>query len=67
MVSEINRDRLKELEGLFMGCGLRGKGHKLAKKNDEMVCIIDAYGAPENHERLTEKLFTETDIKEFRY
>ena len=67
MVCEINRDRLKELEGIFKECGLQVKGHKLAKKNDEMVCNIDAYGAPENHERVMEKLFTEADVKEIRY
>ena len=67
MVSEINRDMLKELVGLFQGCGLRVKRHKLIKKDDEMVCIIDAYGPPENHERVIEKFLTETGIKEFRY
>ena len=67
MLCEINPDRPKELVVLFQGCGLRVKGHKLVKKDDEMVCTIDAYGAPENHECLIEKLLTERDVKEFRY
>jgi putative Mg2+ transporter-C (MgtC) family protein len=67
IVCGINRDRLKELEGLFQDCGLRVKGHKLVKKDDEMVCIIDAYGAPDDHERVMEELLAESGIKEFQY
>jgi putative Mg2+ transporter-C (MgtC) family protein len=67
MVCEINRDKLKELEGLFQDSGLQVKGHKLVKKDEEMVCIIDAYGSPEHHERVIKKLFSEKDVKEFRY
>ncbi len=67
MVSEINRDRLKELEGIFQECGLRVQGQKLVKKDHEMVCIIDAYGPPKNHEQVMEKLLVETDVKEFWY
>jgi putative Mg2+ transporter-C (MgtC) family protein len=67
MVCEINSDRPKALETLFKGCGLRLKGHKLIKKDDEMVYIIDAYGAPDCHEQLMEKLLTASEVKEFRY
>jgi putative Mg2+ transporter-C (MgtC) family protein len=67
MVCEVNRDKLKELEGTFRDCGLSVKGHKLIKKDNEMVCIIDAYGAPEHHERVMENLLIENEVKEFRY
>jgi putative Mg2+ transporter-C (MgtC) family protein len=67
MVCGINRNRLKELEGLFQRCGLRVAGHKMVKKGDEMVCIVDAYGAPEDHERVMEELLAEGDVREFRY
>jgi putative Mg2+ transporter-C (MgtC) family protein len=67
MVSEINPDKLKELEGLFQDCGLGVKGHKLLKRDGEMVCILEAYGAPENHERAMDALFTDRGIKAFQY
>jgi putative Mg2+ transporter-C (MgtC) family protein len=67
MVCDINQDRLKELEALFKACGLQVQGHKLIKKVDEMVCIVDAYGSPDNHERIMKKLMSEGDVKEFSY
>jgi putative Mg2+ transporter-C (MgtC) family protein len=67
IVCEITSNRLKEMEGLFRDCGLGVKGHKLIKKDDEMVCIIDSYGTPENHENVMEKLLVEKEVKEFRY
>jgi putative Mg2+ transporter-C (MgtC) family protein len=67
MVCAVNRDRLKELKMIFQDCGLRVRGHKLVKKDEEMICIIDAYGPPKHHEQVMEKLFTESKIKGFRY
>ena len=67
IVSEINRDRLQDLESLFRECGLIVKGHKLSKKNGQLICVIDAYGTPEHHERVMEKLFIEQAVKEFKY
>jgi putative Mg2+ transporter-C (MgtC) family protein len=67
IICGISRDRLKELEEIIEDCGLRVKEHKLVKKDDAMVCIIDAYGKPEQHERLMERLFTDSKVLEFRY
>jgi putative Mg2+ transporter-C (MgtC) family protein len=67
IVCDISRDRLTELEGLFRGCGLRVKGHNLVKKDEDMICIIDAYGSPASHERVMENLLSEAAVKEFRY
>jgi putative Mg2+ transporter-C (MgtC) family protein len=67
VVYDIDPKKLRELEGTLQACGLRVKGHKLIKKDDEMVCIIDAYGSPEHHEQVMKKLFAEKDIREFRY
>ena len=66
-VCDIDQERLKELEELFRDCGLGVKGHKLIKKDEEMICIIDAYGPPQHHERVMNKLLAESDVKEFRY
>jgi putative Mg2+ transporter-C (MgtC) family protein len=67
IVSEINPDKLQDLETIFRECGLIVKGHKLNKKNGEVICTIDAYGAPEHHERVMEKLITKNEVKEFKY
>lgn len=67
IVCDLDRDRLKELESLFRTCGLRVQGHNLVKKDHDMICILDAEGAPDSHERVMEKLLAEPDVKEFRY
>jgi putative Mg2+ transporter-C (MgtC) family protein len=67
MLCEYNGDKLSELEGLFQSSGLWVKGHKIVKRDDGMVYIIDAYGAPQSHERVMEMLSTKPDIKEFQY
>lgn len=67
MVCEIDPNRPKELEGLFLNCGLKLKGHKMVKREEGMVFTIDAYGAPVNHERVMEKLLIDNDVKEFRF
>ncbi len=67
IVCATDREKLKELEGMFQACDLRVKGHKLVKKDAEMVCIIDAYGSPDDHERVMEKLFAKREVIEFRY
>jgi hypothetical protein len=43
------------------------KGHNLVKKDEDMICIIDAYGSPASHERVMENLLSEAAVKEFRY
>jgi putative Mg2+ transporter-C (MgtC) family protein len=67
VVSEIKPNRLKELERKLKDCGLGVKGHKLVKKDEGIVCLIDAYGSLEEHEKAMEMLFAEEDVKEFRY
>lgn len=67
IVSEISENRLKEFEDIFVDCGLGVKGHKLVKKDHEMVSIIDSYGPPGNHEQVIERLLVDKEVKEFRY
>jgi putative Mg2+ transporter-C (MgtC) family protein len=67
IVCDIDRYGLRELEDLFRECGLRVKGHKLVKKGDEMIFLVDAYGPPENHEKIMDKLMCEPEVREFRY
>lgn len=67
MVSDIHPDRLGELQAIFRDSGLELRGHKLGKQDEEMLCTIHAYGSPEQHEHLMDRLLGETIIKEFRY
>jgi len=67
MVSDIHPDRLGELEGIFRDCGLEIRGHKLGKQDEEMLCTIHAYGTPEQHEHLMDRLLEDTKIKAFGY
>jgi putative Mg2+ transporter-C (MgtC) family protein len=67
MVSGVEPNRIIELEKLFQDSGLNVRGHKLIKKHDELTCIVEAYGAPNQHEQVIDKLLTNEDIREFRY
>lgn len=67
MVCDIDQDKLKELEVIFANSNLKVKGHKMVKKDQEMICIVDAYGSPKDHERVMEVLFVRDDVKGFHY
>jgi hypothetical protein len=54
------------LEELIRECGLRVRGKRVRKSGEEMVCIWEADGAPENHERLVEELLADRGVKGFR-
>jgi len=67
IVCQLDPTRLLKLEGMFRDCGLQVKGHKLIKETEEMICVIDAYGSPDCHERVMETLFSDEKIKQFHY
>ena len=67
MVASTGRYQLEELEKTFQQCGLEIKGHKQLKSGGDMVYVVEAFGSPECHEQLMEKLVYDVDVKEFRY
>jgi putative Mg2+ transporter-C (MgtC) family protein len=67
MVASIGRYQLKELEKTFQQCGLQVKGHKQLKSGGDMVYFVQAFGSPECHEQLMERMVDDTEVKEFRY
>ena len=62
----MQRAKFAQLEETFRQCDLRAKGQK-HKQGDEMFCTWVASGTPANHERLTDLLFDDADVKEFRF
>ncbi len=63
---QTDRAKFIQLEETFRQCGLRARGEK-HKLGDEMLCTWVASGAPKDHDRLTELLFDDADVKEFRF
>jgi putative Mg2+ transporter-C (MgtC) family protein len=66
VVCPTDRKKFAQLEETFRQCDLRVKGQK-HKRGDEMICTWIASGSPKNHARLTEMLFDDAGVKEFRY
>lgn len=67
VICPISHEKFLQLEAMFHQCGLRVKGGKRIKRGDEMVCTWGAFGPPKNHGRLTDMLFADADVKEFRF
>jgi putative Mg2+ transporter-C (MgtC) family protein len=67
VVCDLDKEKQDQLESMFEEQGLSVKRHKFVKSGEKMICIWDAYGSPEDHERIMDKLLTDADVKEFRY
>ena len=63
----LDADRLTRLQQLFRDCGLEVKDHKLVKSCEGLVCILEAFGSLEDHERLVKALLADSEVREFRY
>jgi putative Mg2+ transporter-C (MgtC) family protein len=59
-------DRFEEIEALFADCGLHIRNRKRLKADEEMICIWHAYGRPQEHARMMEKLFAHPDVRRFK-
>ncbi|MCP4540498.1 MAG: MgtC/SapB family protein [Chloroflexi bacterium] len=64
IITPIGFGKFAQLEGTFVQCSLRAKGHR-HKRGDDMVSTWIVSGSPKNHVRLTERLFDDPDVKEF--
>ena len=59
--------KYKALEDSFTDCGLKIHNHNQVKSGTDMTCSWLATGSPEDHARLVQILFSDPEIKEFRY
>ena len=65
--------RWKSLLPLFKVGGVTGHGaaelrsHREMKEGDKMICVWEATGLPENHDKIMEKLFTDPEVKELKF
>lgn len=67
IICQANHEKFAQLEAMFRQCGLRVRSRQQIKRGDEMICTWEALGAPKNHDRLTEMLFADAEVKEFRF
>jgi putative Mg2+ transporter-C (MgtC) family protein len=58
--------KLKELENMFQQSGLHTWVHRQMKSADNVVCIWSASGSMRAHQHLSEALFADPEIIEFR-
>jgi putative Mg2+ transporter-C (MgtC) family protein len=67
VVCSMQPDKFLELEDMFRGCGLKIRTHRQTKSRDEMICSWSASGSLEAHELVMTKLFSDENVKEFRF
>lgn len=60
-------EKLNTVLALARECGLRIRERGLAKRGGDIVCMIDARGTAKSHNLLSEKLFADADVVEFRF
>ena len=61
-----DKDKLREVESLFLKSGLRVKRNKRMKSETGMITVWYARGRPEKHEQLLGKLLVHPDVREFK-
>jgi putative Mg2+ transporter-C (MgtC) family protein len=59
--------KLDEILALARESGLRVRERDLGKQGGDITCVMDAQGTAKNHKVLTDKLFADADVKEFRF
>jgi putative Mg2+ transporter-C (MgtC) family protein len=67
IVCGIDLEKRTQLEEMSRECDLLVKDQKLAKSGAEMICTLEAYGAPSNHEQFVQKLFADNEVKRFQF
>lgn len=61
------QEKLEKILSHARECGLRIQQRSLAKRGSDIVCVFDARGTSKSHTRLTESLFSDADVVEFRF
>jgi putative Mg2+ transporter-C (MgtC) family protein len=61
-----DKDKLQEVESLFLESGLRVIRNKRMKSKSGTITVWYAAGGPGKHEQLVEKLLAHPDVREFR-
>jgi putative Mg2+ transporter-C (MgtC) family protein len=59
--------KLDEILNVARECGLRIRQRDLGKQGDDITCVMDAQGTAKSHKLLTDKLFADADVQEFRF
>ncbi|MCI0526667.1 MAG: MgtC/SapB family protein [Nitrospira sp.] len=67
VVCSLNPAKFAELEKVFRQYGLHVRSHRQIKSGETMTFSWQASGSPKSHELLIQKLFTDVEVKEFRF
>ncbi len=67
MVCTMEPDIRDELNVLFADSGLNVRSRRQMKADGNAIFIWYAKGAPDSHDRVTEKLLAHSDVKEFKF
>jgi putative Mg2+ transporter-C (MgtC) family protein len=57
-------DKVKHLKNLFREYGLELLNHKQEKRGKAMLCTFEVMGSAKKHEKVTQKLMADNEIKE---
>ncbi len=67
IITLVSMNKRDQLEALIRECGLNVLDQKHIKAGNQMVSRWKTVGRPSCHEALTQKLFQDSEVKEFRF
>ncbi len=67
VIVPLNSKKLGEIDSMFQNSGLRLKNHRRLKLKDNLACIWTAYGPPDKHDLLVNRLLEDPEVRELRY
>jgi putative Mg2+ transporter-C (MgtC) family protein len=67
VVCDLIPGKFQKLEDAFKECNLNMRSHREMKRGDQMVCLWEVTGSRQNHDLMMDKLFSDPEIREFRF
>lgn len=67
LVIQHDDEKVKQLEQLFMDCGLHTRHHRRCKRGNVLTLSLLATGRPTRHDVVTDRLLRDADVLELRY
>ena len=62
----LDEQKYDELTGFFHTANLTINNQTVSKRGDQMICIWQVYGAPDNHEQVMQRFITDPAVIEFK-
>ncbi len=67
VIVALNTQKLETIDAIFRSSGLHLKAHRRLKIKEGLSCHWTAYGPPEKHDLLVNRLLEDPEVKELKY